>query len=225
VHGESKTIREWPIKLSKLRAIESEAIEALHLAHEADAPLVAGTHCEWCGAAATCKALAEYNLRNAVEVFEDIRTRPVINPKDPRKLSNDGLSYLLSQVYVMESWLRAIESEAVRRLMAREPVPGYKLTAGRSMRSWSDERRVEKMLLAAGLPEEQVYKKEMRGPAQIEKIVKNAPKLAQRVAAFIVKKPGAPHVAPENDPRPALAGAAALVFKPVPKKGGPSNAE
>lgn len=218
VRGDTAPIREWPVKMQRLRQIESEAIEALHIAHQPNAPRTAGTHCRWCGAAATCRELAEYNLRNAVKDFEDIRTRPVVDPQDPQKLTPDGLAYLLSQVYVIEGWLRAIESEAVRRLMAQKPVPGYKLTQGRSQRSWANEKRVYTLLKDFGYKEDLFAPRKLCSPAQAEKLVKTNEKVLKRVAALTVKKPGAPHVAPENDPRPALAGGAAFVFKPVPKK-------
>jgi hypothetical protein len=218
VRGELPPIREWPIKMHRLRKLESEAIEALHLAHQPDAPRIAGTHCRYCPAAATCRELAEHNMRNAVKDFEDIRKRPVLEPDDPKTLSADGLAYVLSQVYVMEGWLRAVESEAVRRLMAQEPVPGYKLTQGRSMRSWVNEKRVWAVLQKAGYAEDQFAPRSLCSPAQAEKLAREDAKTKARLAALTQKKPGAPHVAPENDPRPALAGGAAFVFKPVGKK-------
>jgi hypothetical protein len=218
VRGDTPLIREWPIRWHRLNKIKAEAIEALHIAHQPNAPRSAGPHCKFCAAAATCRELAEHNLRNAVLDFEDISKRPLVEPHDPQTLTADGLAFCLSQVFVIEGWLRAVEAEAVKRLMAQQPVPGYKLTQGRSLRTWINENKVINLLRKEGTREEAIFKTELRGPAQIEKVVKDKPKLAKRIAALITKRPGAPHVAPENDPRPALAGRAAFDFKPIPRE-------
>jgi hypothetical protein len=212
IRGETEAVREWPIKLQRLRRFEAEAREALHLAHEPGARRIAGGHCGWCPLAGTCRELAEYNLRTASAEFTSVAARDVIEPSDPSTLTADELAYVLSQVYVIEGWLRSIESEAVRRLMSQLPVPGYKLTRGRSSRSWVNEERVVRLLVDA-FDADKYAPRSLLSPARIEKLVKGHPDLAQRIAQLIVKSDGAPHIAPENDPRPALPGSAAFDFE------------
>lgn len=223
-HDGGAPVRTWEPTMRELSELRDQAHEAVLRAYEPDPPRTAGSHCKWCPAAPTCRTLAEYSLRTAMTEFEDIRQRPVISPTDPRSLSADGLAYVLQAVPVIEGWLRAVEAEALRRMLRSSPVPGFKIVAGRSMRQWSSAGKALEAAVHAGLPIDEIAPRSLVSPAAVLRTVKQKwgkknPELAKNVAEhlnrMITKSQPLAHVAPEHDPRPALHTAAALEFTPI----------
>ncbi|MCX7668596.1 MAG: DUF2800 domain-containing protein, partial [Anaerolineae bacterium] len=59
----------------------------------------------------------------------------------------------------------------------------------------------------ARLPERVVYDMKLRSPAALEKLARAGtigPRQWEKLSEKIVQKDGAPHVAPDSDPRPAI---------------------
>jgi len=211
----SERIRKWIPTAPDLRSLLARAVEAVNLAQQPDPRRTAGSHCKWCPLAATCRELAEYNLRTAMVDFEDINLRPVIDPLDPQSLTPDGMAYVLHHLPTIEGWVKAVKEEAHTRMLRQRPVPGYKLVAGRRMRVWANDEQVKKLLLDEGFSVDDVAPRSLLGPAPVTKMVRKNKDLLKRVNGLIVKSKPTISIAPEADPRPAINSTAALVFKPI----------
>lgn len=183
----------------------------------ADTFLRAGDHCRWCKAKATCPKLREV-VTAAVDPFGS----PLATPEEfkalvPEILTGSDrhdvawLAAALSKVDMIEDWCKAIRAESERRMLAGEDVPGWKLVQGkRGPRQWSDPAAAEEMLRKTfRLPIEQAYDLKLISPMTAEKLTKgDKPVIGERqwkkVIPLIVQSEGKPHVAPVEDPRPAL---------------------
>lgn len=171
--------------------------------------------CKWCAAKATCPALRDEVVASVCgatpsspDEFVDIQPVAVL-ADDPAK----WLAASLAKVDLIEDWCKAVRAEVERRLLAGEPVPGYKLVAGkRGARQWSDEQAAEQLLKSFRLKQEELYQMKLITPAAADKLVKAGvigPRQAPKLQALIVQKDGAPHVAPLSDKREPL------VIRPV----------
>lgn len=185
--------------------------------------------CKFCSAKAECPALRDEVATTVTEFgyapatpdeFADMTLVPCQSPKaDPT-----WLAACLSKVDLIEDWCKAIRAETERRLLAGESVPGYKLVQGKKgARQWESEEAAKEVLKSIRLRDDQMYDFSVKSPAQIAKLgpaldkngaikpIKDGdpkpvigPRQWPRVAAIIKQSQGKPHVAPVDDPRPAL---------------------
>ena len=172
--------------------------------------------CKFCRAKATCPALR-------AEVADTVGLTPT--PATPAEFAdlvvlsdslrpeagNDDAAWLaacLSKVDLIEDWCKSIRAEAERRLLAGEPVPGYKLVQGKKgNRQWADAKEAEAMLKTMRVKLEDMYDFKLISPTTADKLAKAGtigPKQWPKLQTMIVQKDGAPHVAPVSDPRAAL---------------------
>lgn len=177
-----------------------------------DTFLRSGDHCQWCKAKATCPALAgevmvttqgAATLPVTAEDFDDLTPR-----KPGTDTSADFLANALSKVDLIEDWCKAVRAEVERRLIAGEPVPGYKLVPGKKgARAWADAEQAETLLKTFRLKQEEMYDFKLISPTSAEKLAK-AETIGKRqwpkLQALITQSEGKPHVAPATDPRPAI---------------------
>jgi hypothetical protein len=149
--------------------------------------------CRFCPAKKTCPAL-EAHISTAISCeFEAIDDTSLIVPQGA---DTDMLSAKMKAVPLIEIWCKAIRARVESELFAGNAVEGFKLVEGkRGNRAWvSDDFDPEIKAL---------YKKVLVSPTQAEKILKDDPKVWQSLQSFIVRKDGAPSVAPVSDKRPA----------------------
>jgi hypothetical protein len=179
-----------------------------------DTFLRTGEHCTFCKAKATCPKIRGEVLETVlgsepadVAEFESLEPaigKPAIGKPD----TADWISVCLQKVDLIEDWCKAIRAEAERRLLAGEPVPGFKIVQGkRGARSWANAAEAEQMLKTFRLKQEEMYDFKLISPTTAEKLAK-AETIGKRqwpkLQALITQKDGAPHVAPESDPRPSI---------------------
>lgn len=174
--------------------------------------------CRWCKAKATCpelrgkvvEAVTGFGLPYAcspddfLEVLDENHSKVTVD-------SEDGASWIaacLSKVDLIEDWCSAVRAEAHRRLTAGEPVPGFKLVAGkRGNRAWADAAQAEETLKTYRLKTEEMYDLKLISPTSAEKLAKAkviGPRQWPKLQALITQKDGAPSVAPADDPRPPI---------------------
>lgn len=216
-------VKEWTQTVEELLAfaeLAKAAVERCETAQYADeAELIARflqpgeKQCRWCKAAATCPALrAEVvatthgNTAPATpEEFADL-----VNPLTPDAnwhADESWLSAAMQKAPLIEHWLKAIRAEVERRLLAGEPVPGFKLVQGKAgNRAWSDEQAAEEMLRKRfRLKVEEAFDLKLISPTSAEKLLKaDSPKRWASLQPLITRADGKPSVAPETDNRPAL---------------------
>jgi hypothetical protein len=134
------------------------------------------------------------------------------------------LAAALKKVDYLEDWAKAIRAEAERRMFDGAEVPGFKLVAGKKgNRAWSDRAQAEAMLKGMRLKVEEMYDLKLISPTSAEKLAPSYDKLGKvkptkegmpepligprqwpKLCALITQSEGKPHVAPADDPRPAI---------------------
>lgn len=170
--------------------------------------------CRFCKAKAVCPALrAEIastvspsgSAPASPDEFADLE---VATPEALEAADEVWLSAALSKINMIEDWCKAIRAEAERRLLAGQPVPGYKLVAGRKgARQWVDEKAAEEALKSMHLTQDEMYTIKLISPTTAEKLHKAGvidTRQWARLQELIAQSEGKPHVAPLSDPRPAL---------------------
>lgn len=213
-------VSEWVTTPADLAAFAARAAAAAARATvivergaPADGDLVPGEkQCRWCKAKATCPALAEKVQADVGADFEDLavtKTRVTLFKEDAQFVKPERIGAYLASVDLIEDWCKAVRAEAFTRLRAGQPVPGFKLVAGRrGARAWSDPAAAEKLLRETfRLPIEQAYDLKLISPTSAEKLAKAGdigPRQWPKVQALITQPDGQPSVAPESDKRPAL---------------------
>ena len=166
--------------------------------------------CRWCKAKATCPALRGEVLGT---VFDNTPASPEeFDEVDVHQAKDDGPAWLaacMAKADLIEDWLKAVRAEVERRLLAGQPVPGYKLVQGKQgNRAWSDKAEAEKLLREVfRLPIEKAYDLALISPTSAEKLAKAGdigPRQWTRAEALIVRPAGKLSVAPLADKRPAV---------------------
>jgi hypothetical protein len=156
--------------------------------------------CQWCRAKAICPALR-------TSVMDDFDT--VV----PETADQDDLARVMANANLIEGWVKAVRAEVERRLLAGEPVTGYKLVQGkRGNRMWVNPDDAEAALKAMRIKHDQMYDYKLASPTTIEKLAKAeeiGPRQWAKIQALITQSEGQPSVAPESDKRPALVTSAA----------------
>lgn len=173
--------------------------------------------CKFCAAKATCPALRD-EVTATVSGLAQMPASPdefdAFAPRTPDAgESHVWLAACLAKVDLIEDWCKAVRAEAERRLCEGEPVPGFKLVAGkRTARAWADEKQAEEVMRKQmRLPVEKAYNLKLITPPQAEKLAKAGdigPRQWPKLQVLITQGEGKPHVAPESDPRPAITVAA-----------------
>lgn len=205
-------VSEYCIPVSELLTFGDQVREAVSRIEEPT--FVPGEkQCKFCKAKATCPALrAEISdvvygaAASTIDEFAEFV--PVAIDSDT---SDNYLPVALSKVELIEQWCKAVRAEAERRLLAGQPVTGYKLVAGRAgNRDWKDAKAVEEMMKKTfRMRDNQVYDFKLISPTKAEKVFKENPKRWANLQEQITRSEGKPSVAPATDKRPEM------VVKPV----------
>lgn len=170
--------------------------------------------CKFCKVKATCPALRA-EVAGAVsspvgapagpDEFADL---DVLAAEELQYADEAWLSAALGKLDLIEDWCKAVRAEAERRLLAGQPVPGWKLVQGKKgARQWADAKAAEDVLKSMRLKQEDMYEMKLISPTTAEKLYKAGtigPRQWPRLQELITQSEGKPHVAPESDPRPAL---------------------
>ena len=186
--------QETTITAAELEAWRQEKQSAVDRARDPNAPRIPHEKaCAYCKAAPLCRELRAVTLRLAQEEFAM-----------PENLSVETVAEVLGQADLIRAHLKACETFAQRTLASGGKLPGYKLVAGRRQRVWGDLVGAQQTLELLGIgPDRYLDVPEMCSPAQAEKLVGNKGK--KLLEPFIVQPEGLPKLAPESDPRPAVA--------------------
>lgn len=166
--------------------------------------------CKFCKAARfmSCPALDREALNTVTsgaaegDDFPDLTADPGALPKAlaaaiplPETLSGEALAARMRSLGLVEIWEKAIRAETERRLFAGEEVPGYGIFAGRQgNRAWSDAEEAERLLKAARLKSDEMYKRQVITPPQAEKVLKDKPRLWAKIQPLITRADGKPTV-------------------------------
>ena len=173
--------------------------------------------CQWCDAKTVCPALQSKAQEAAREDFGPVLGDGEEKLPDVMTKTDLTLAEKLDLADLVVLWAKAINAEARRLLLSGESVPGLKVVDGKSSRDWSDRKKAKGFLEQWGFGEREIYPGEPKfvSPKQAEDLVKarrvdtvGAKKVAKdrkvELTKIITKTPGAPTIAHESDPRPAV---------------------
>ena len=200
-------VSEYGITTEQLLAFGDDVRGAADKVRGDDAALVPGEkQCKFCKAKATCPALRA-EMAEVVGGASDLSDFADLIPQEVSPDTSDNyLPIAMSKVDMIEQWCKAVRAETERRLLAGQPVTGYKLVQGRAgNRDWKDPKAVEEMMKKTfRMRDDQVYDFKLISPTKAEKTFKENPKRWANLQEQIVRGDGKPSVAPATDKRPAM---------------------
>ena len=177
---------------------------------------VPGEHCRFCRGKAQCRARA--NANSALEDFKDCVPAGSVQPGEfvPQVhsyitpsgtevhplLTDAEVGDLLIRGQHLIQWYKDLEEYATKRLMDGKPIEGWKLVAGRSVRTFTDQDAAIQAVIAAGYDEALVYDRKPKTLSELEKLMGKA-EFAEKIGSFVVKPLGKPTLAPATDKREA----------------------
>ena len=161
----------------------------------------AGSWCRFCRANGVCKAQASQQIG----AFDDFAA--MVN-KSTDLLTPEQVAEVLTKGETLVEWYKTVKAKALESILSGTQIPGYKAVEGRSVRAWSDQDKALEKLTASGIDRAAIYDSVPKTLAQIEKMLGKT-KFGELVGEFVIKPPGAPALASENDPKPEYSSAAA----------------
>lgn len=168
---------------------------------------VPGEHCRFCRGKAQCRARA--NVNTALEDFKDcvLPGKPVLDDL-AHILTDAEIGDLLIRGQQLVQWYKDLEEYATKALLDGKPIEGWKLVAGRSNRTFTDQDAAIKAVIAAGYDEALVYDRKPKTLSELEKLMGKA-EFAEKIGGFVVKPLGKPTLALATDKREVYNPAAA----------------
>ncbi len=157
------------------------------LAYEGIGEFKAGEHCQFCKIKATCRARAQYSMELAKYEFIE-----------PSTLDNTEIAAILPQVDSLVSWADDIKNYALEQALAGVNYPHFKLVEGRSIRKYTDENEVAKVVLDAGYDP---FEKKLLGITSMTKQL-GKKKFEELLSGLVIKPTGKPVLVQDSDPRP-----------------------
>lgn len=168
--------------------------------------------CKFCKAKPVCRALAKFNYEATLSDFDNL-DHPLL-VQVPTAMTPVELGALIPKLPMLISWARAVEVHARKVLNDGGIVDGYKLVAGRNRRSWVDESKAVTVLTDL-LGDEAVIEK-LISPSQAQKLLGKG--RYDEIESLVAKTGGAPTLAQDKDPRPAVKPDVADYFNEIQEK-------
>jgi hypothetical protein len=204
-------VRFWEPHPGELVRLRQKATAAVRIGQGKFPPLAAGEWCQFCPAKGHCPELSRHAQLVAATDFEVVVEQSI--PDVVAALPIGAVVSALGKAKVLEIYLKAMRSRVEKDLMDGRPVPGYKLVEKRPRRVWNDETEVAAWAASSGLSADDfLTDPQLKSPAQIEEVI-GKKYLPEQLYTFVSS--GAT-IAPEDDPRPALASAASADFAALP---------
>ena len=201
VQPRSGGISTWETAVADaVRWAEDVVAPAAAKAYAGAGELVPGKHCKFCPIEATCRA--RMKQAQAVAALPGYR-------KTPTELTEAEIGEALRLGEGVVDWLSKLKDHAAHAIAEGKAIPGYKLVAGRTSRSWVDQLRAFETLKAAGLEEALLYERQPLTPPALEKKLGKKQFEDVGAAALVKTSPGAPTLVHEEDKRKAWSPAAA----------------
>ena len=166
---------------------------------------VPGDHCRFCRGKAQCRARA--NVNTALEDSKDCVPAGKQPQGEGKVLTDAEIGDLLERGKLLVQWYKDLEAYATEALLAGKEIPGWKLVAGRSNRTFADQDAAIQAAIAAGYDEALVYDRKPKTLTELEKLMGKA-EFAEKIGSFVYKPPGKPTLAPASDKREAYSPAA-----------------
>lgn len=168
--------------------------------------------CKFCKAKPVCRALAKFNYETTLSEFDDL-DQPLL-VQVPTAMTPVEMGKLLPKLPMLISWARAVEVHAKKVLNSGGIVDGHKLVAGRNRRSWVDDSKAQAVL--TDLLGDEAVSQKLISPSQAQKLLGKA--RYDEIENLVAKTGGAPLLAQDKDPRPAVKPDIADYFNEIQEK-------
>ncbi len=123
----------------------------------------------------------------------------------PPTLTDEEVEDILPQLDEMLKWAKAVQDYAFKKALNEgHKWKGFKLVAGRSTRSFADEKKVVSALRKEGFKPSELYEKKLKGITAMGKTVGKQIMSDLEIQKLIVKPEGKPTLVPESDKRPEI---------------------
>lgn len=180
----------WEITVDELLDwANNEVASKAKLAIAGQGEFKAGEHCKFCNAKTVCRAY--YKL------FEGVLN---LRKKDPRELTDEEIAAILLQAKPIETWLKSVQSDALKAAKDGILLPGFKLVPGRGSRVYKSEDVVIETLIAEGYTQDKIFNSKIRSITDLEKEL-GKKRFNELFADNITNKEGAPTLVPDEDAR------------------------
>ena len=158
-------------------------------AYKGEGTYIAGSHCRFCRAKATCRERARMNLE--ASKFE-MRAGAL--------LSDTEVGEALKMAQDLAKWAEDLKEYALTESLKGKIIPGWKAVEGRSVRAFKDTDLAIKTIVDSGIDEILLYDRKIKTLAQIEKLL-GAKQFKELVGELVEKAPGKPTLVLETDKR------------------------
>lgn len=153
---------------------------------------IAGEHCRFCKAGATCRTRSEKSLELAKHDF-----------CDPDLLSDEELREILERGKELSKWVTAVEQHILASMLGGNKIKGLKVVESTSRRVIGDTKKASEILKSKGFASEKIYEpQKLIALGKLEKLVGGKKKFEELLKDCIVKPAGKPTVVSETDQRP-----------------------
>lgn len=186
-------ISECEISTTELMEWAEEVVKPLaEKAYKGEGTYIAGNHCKFCRAKATCRERARMNLETSKFDF-----------KEPALLSDEEVGEALKMAQDLAKWAEDLKDYALAESLKGKLIPGWKAVEGRGSRVFTDNEEALKVLIGSGIDETMLYERKQLTLAQIEKVL--GPKQFKELVGELVEKSvGKPTLVLETDKREAI---------------------
>lgn len=186
-----ENVSTWTISVTELNKWAEHTLKpAAELAANGEGEFCAGSWCQFCRIASTCRARAEANLELAKYEFAP-----------PAELSAGEVAEVLAQIPELTRWASDVQDYALSQALSGEHYTGFKLVAGRSIRKYTDETAVAEAAKDAGYRD--IYKRSLLTITAMEKLM-GKKNFSEILGNLVVKPEGKPTLVPLSDKRPEL---------------------
>ena len=96
---------------------------------------------------------------------------------------------LIIDVYKRQAWYKDLEEYATKALLDGKPIEGWKLVAGRSIRTFTDQDAAIQAAIAAGYDEALLYDRKPKTLSEMEKLMGKA-EFAEKIGGYVTKPLG-----------------------------------
>ena len=209
------SISSWAVSREELLRWGNEvAAKQARKAVEGGGEFKAGSWCQFCKIKSTCMVRASSVFSEIVGDFANLdEALTEVETLGPAfALTHDQAARILHVLPQIKSWCSDLEEFAVAEIAQGRAVGDWKLVEGRASRKWAlPDTEVAAVLTAAGVPDDQVWTREVVSVAQAEKL-KMLGKKHSVFKEHVVKTKGTPTLAPGSDKRASISVDAAAEF-------------
>lgn len=187
------SILDWELSIDDLLKFGEKIKPIADEAYHGSKKLKEGEHCRFCKAKSRCPARAS-------KMFEAVEELKPVMKKDLALISNEDISKYLKESIGLIDWIKDLEDEALKSILAGEEIPGYKAVEGRSNRAFADQDKAFEILQESGFDEAMLYERKPLSLSRLEKLV-GKKEFGEILKDQIIKPQGKPTLVEESDKR------------------------